>query len=169
MSPPFETPYKGRCGGSSKSAREVCRLKMSGFARSTRRHTSVLSLIQIFSLSTKRSASLRAFQASRMPIFLLFLWTNYCHVSILQRLLFCRNRHQNMFWQKGKIPSAQTSHGFCCRNPRPFGMGKLFVCMHPHGALIPKRVSARTLNEGGKVQRPGRNTRGVCDQKGPEP
>ena len=151
---------------------------MSGFARSTRRHTGFIAHPNFFSIHkkktrvmvfTKRSASLRAFQASRMPIFLLFLWTNYCHVSILQRLLFCRNRHQNMFWQKGKIPSAQTSHGFCCRNPRPFGMGKLFVCMHPHGALIPKRVSARTLNEGGKVQRPGRNTRGVCDQKGPEP
>ena len=49
--PPFETPYKGRCGGSSKEAREVCRLKMSGSARSTRRHTSVVSLIQIFTLS----------------------------------------------------------------------------------------------------------------------
>ena len=57
MSPPFETPYKGRCGGSSKSAREVCRLKMSGFARSTRRHTSVVSLIQIFLYPQKENKS----------------------------------------------------------------------------------------------------------------
>ena len=44
MFPPFETPYKGRCGGSSKLAREVCRLKMSGSARSNRRHTWVVPL-----------------------------------------------------------------------------------------------------------------------------
>ena len=44
VSPTFETPYKGRCGGSSKLAREVCRLKMSGSARSNRRHTPVLLL-----------------------------------------------------------------------------------------------------------------------------
>ena len=50
MFPPFETPYKGRCGGSSKLAREVCRLKMSGSARSTRRHTSVAPLVQFFIL-----------------------------------------------------------------------------------------------------------------------
>ena len=41
---------KGRCGGSSKLAREVCRLKISGSARSTRRHTSVAPLTQFFIL-----------------------------------------------------------------------------------------------------------------------
>ena len=47
---PLWTPYKGRGGGSSKAAREVCRLKMSGWARSNRRHTSVAPLIQFFIL-----------------------------------------------------------------------------------------------------------------------
>ena len=57
MFPPFETPYKGRRGGSPKSAREVCRLKMSGSARSNRRHTSVVSLTHFFILPPLRKSS----------------------------------------------------------------------------------------------------------------